>query len=153
MSVPDSVPLGQAKAWLRSRLDKGADCPLCTQHAKIYRRTINSGMARSLIAMYTVGRLDWVHLPSQIGARSREEGKLAYWGLVEEDPTKREDGGRPGTWRVTNLGEAFIRHGLVVPKYANVYNGKVLSLDTTELISIKDALGKKFDYAELMAGI
>lgn len=153
MSLPDSTPLGQAKAWLRARLDKGAECPLCTQHAKTYRRKINAGMARSLIAMYQVGRLDWVHLPSQIGARSREEGKLAYWGLVEENPLKREDGGRPGEWRVTQAGEAFIRGRVLLPKYVQVYNGKVLGFDMTELVSIKDAIGEKFDYAELMAGI
>lgn len=153
MSLPDSTPLGQAKAWLRARLDKGADCPLCTQRAQTYRRKVNSGMARSLIAMYQVGRLDWVHLPSQIGARSREEGKLAYWGLVEENPLKREDGGRPGEWRVTPRGEQFLRGKLSVPKYAYVYNGKVMGFDTSEMVTIKDAIGDKFDYSELMAGI
>lgn len=153
MSLADATPLGQAKAWLRARLDKGEHCPLCNQHAKIYRRTINAGMARSLIAMYGIGGLDWVHLPTQLGSRSREEGKLAYWGLVEESTLKREDGGRPGTWRVTARGEQFLRAQSAVPKYALIYNGRVLDYDRTESISILDALGKKFSYADLMAGV
>lgn len=150
---PDSTPLGQARAWLRARLDKGADCPLCTQRAQTYRRKINAGMARSLIAMYQINGLDWVHVPSQLSARSREEGKLAYWGLVEERDLKRDDGGRAGEWRVTPRGEQFLRAKISVPKYAHVFNGRVMGFDMSETITVKDALGDKFDYSELMAGI
>lgn len=153
MSLPNSTPLGQAKAWLRARLDKGENCPLCTQHAKIYKRTINAGMARSLIGMYQIAGTDWIHLPSQMSARSREEGKLAYWGLVEEQDLKREDGGRPGVWRVTPKGVRFLKNQLQVPKYALIYNGRLLDYDRTTMIGVKDAIGSKFNYAELMAGV
>lgn len=148
-----SATLGQLKSWLRTRAEGGAHCPVCEQHVQVYRRKINSGMAKSLIRMYRVGGLEWVHLPTQIGARSREEGKLAYWGLVEEEKTLRADGGRAGYWRVTLLGELFLRGKCTVPKYARVYDGRVLSLDANEQVSIYDALGTKFDYAELMAGL
>lgn len=154
-SLSSSTPLHLVRDWLRQRVDEGATCPVCQQHAKVYRRKINSGMARSLIAMYHAGgreNLDWVHVPTQIGARSREEGKLAYWDLVEEERVKRPDGGRAGYWRVTLLGELFVLGKIGVPKYARVYNGRALSLDPTERVTIKDALGDKFDYAELMAG-
>lgn len=30
--------LDQARDWLRANVDEGAHCPLCTQHAKVYRR-------------------------------------------------------------------------------------------------------------------
>lgn len=145
--------LAQLRTWLRGKVDDGTDCPLCHQHVQVYRRKINSGMARSLILMYRAGGLDWVHLPTQIGARSREEGKLAYWGLVEEEKLLRPDGGRAGYWRVTRHGELFLRQGCTVPKYARVYNGKALSLDPSEQVTIKDALSTKFDYSELMAGL
>ena len=153
MQFNPQMTIAQAKHWLRQRLDEGADCPVCTQRVQVYRRKVNSGMARSLIEMYRVGGLDWVHVPTQIGARSREEGKLAYWGLVEEERERRPDGGRAGYWRVTPYGELFIRRGVTIPKYARIFNGKVLGLDTTEQVSIKDALGTKFDYNELMAGL
>lgn len=153
MSLSDATPLGNARAWLRQRVDQGEKCPCCTQMAKVYRRKINAGMARSLITMYHVGGLTWVHLPTQIGARSREEGKLAYWGLIEERALKRGDGGRAGEWRVTTKGELFLRNRMAVPKYARVFDGRLLGLDSTEMVTITDVIGDSFSYDELMRGI
>lgn len=107
-------------------------------------------MARSLIRIYRRGKLDWVHIPTSVPARSREEGKIAYWGLLEELPEPREDGGRAGWWRVTPKGEKFILHGLRVPKIAVVYNAVCTEFDATEMVTIRDCLGDKFDLAELM---
>ena len=152
-TLAPNTPLHAVKSWLRKQLDVGTECPACHQHVQLYRRKINSGMARSLIAMYRVNGTDWVHVPTMIGARSREEGKLAYWGLVEEEKAKRPDNGRAGYWRVTPRGEEFIKRQMNVPKYALVYNGRVQGFDTTTMVSIKDALGTKFDYAELMVGL
>lgn len=146
------MTIAQAKAWLRTRLTEGAECPVCTQHVRVYKRKLNSGMARSLIAMYRVAGTDWVHVPTQIGARSREEGKLAYWGLVEEERERRPDGGRAGYWRVTAAGERFLKDWVKVPKYAYVFDGRVLGMETNELVTIRDALGDKFDFEELMYG-
>lgn len=151
MSITLSSTLHQVRQHLRLHAADGVECPACFQHVKIYRRNINSGMARSLIAMYTVGGREWVHVPTQIGARSREEGKLAYWGLVEEEKVRRPDGGRAGYWRVTEEGERFVLLRTRVPKYARVYNRQLLGLDPSEWVSIVDALGDKFDYAKLMA--
>jgi hypothetical protein len=147
------TPLGQLKAWLRAKADEGTTCPLCEQTVKVYRRKITSTMARSLIEMYRAAGKDWAHLPTVISSQRADEGKLAYWGLLEEEKVRRPDGGRAGYWRVTDLGELFIQGNLAVPKYARVYNGRCLSLVTTEKVTIKDALGTKFDYAELMAGV
>lgn len=150
------MPLLQARAWLRSQLKVGAKCPCCGQMAKVYRRKLNSGMARSLVEMYraappsSAGGTAFIHLPTTIGARSREEGKLRYWGLVEEQVTSRPDGGRAGWWRVTAKGELFIQGRLQVKRYALVYDGKCLGLDG-DPIGIREALGDGFNYAELMA--
>lgn len=154
MTFGPNATLLQIKNWLRGEAGKpgGAKCPVCEQHVQVYRRKINSGQARSLILMYRIGGLDWIHLPTQIGSRSREEGKLAYWGLVEEEKALRPDGGRAGYWRVTRLGELFVNNQCTVPKYARVYNQRALSLDTTERVSIKEALGTKFNYNDLMEG-
>lgn len=148
VTVNDTIQAG--KNWLRARLDKGERCPLCEQHAQTYKRKINSGMARSLIHMYRLSGLNWVHV-RQIGAASREEGKLAYWGLVEEQTGVGMHGGRAGYWRVTTKGQAFLTGGLKVPKYAKVYNGRVLGFDGGP-VTIRDALGTKFNYEDLMAG-
>jgi hypothetical protein len=140
------------KDWLLARLRRGDKCPLCGQRAQLYRRKINSGMAHSLIRMYRINGTGWVHVPTSIGARSREEGKLAYWKLVEEQAGKGLHGGRAGYWRVTALGEEFIRQQAQIPTYALVYDGRVLGFEG-DMIGIKDCLGTKFDYDDLMAGI
>jgi hypothetical protein len=98
-------------------------------------------MARSLIAMYRVAGCDW-----HVGAltKEREETKLAFWGLVELDPKVR------GLRRVTQHGESWLRGQTRVPKYAYAYDGACLA-HAGEEITVKDALGKKFDYDELMS--
>lgn len=145
------ITIAEAQAWLADRITAGARCPCCNQYSKVYRRQINSGMARSLIAMYLHGpQGQWVHLPTQVGARSREEGKLRYWGLVEEQVSvQRDDGGRAGYWRLTDAGRAWVTGQSTVPKFAAVYNNVVLRLYGDE-VYIHDALGKNFDYRELM---
>lgn len=148
---PDT--LADAKAWLRTQVfNGGARCPCCSMFAKVYKRQINSGMAQSLIRMYRKFGLQFGYIP-ELPAKSREEGKLVYWGLVEEANAVRPDGGRAGWWRVTDKGEAFICHGLMVPKYALIYDGRFLRYDNSqELVSIKDCLGEKFNLDDLMAG-
>ena len=152
MSISDSDSIGQGKVWLKAHLDEGAACPLCTQRAQIYKRKINSGMARSLIHMYRLAGQGWVHV-KVIGAGSREEGKLAYWGLVEEQKGIGMHGGRAGYWRVTDKGLAFIRKQIRVPKYAKVYNGRVLGFEYDGGADITEALGTKFNYTDLMNGL
>lgn len=144
--------LTEAKDWLRERLDDGASCPLCTQHAKVYRRKINSGMARALIVQYRqVGR-EYAHT-SSLCRFTHEAGQLSWWGLLEQETDRRPDGGRSGYWRVTDKGEQFVRSLIPVEKYARIYDGRLLRLDGGEMVWITDSLGTKFNYQELMQGI
>src|SRR4051812_23810063 len=145
------MTLGEARQWLAARVAAGARCPCCNQYTKVYRRQINSGMARSLIAMYLHGpQGQWVHLPTQVGARSREEGKLRYWLLVEEQvDVQRQDGGRAGYWRLTDAGRDWVTGRTTVAKFVIVYNNIVLSHDGPQ-VTIPDALGTRFNYPELM---
>lgn len=150
----DSDLLGDARSWLRTRLDKGDRCPLCNQHAQTYKRKINSGAARGLIMMWHVYGLDWGHLPSTatLSRLGGEFARLRYWGLVEEATTPRPDGGRAGYWRITDRGRLFVTRQLKVPMYAKIYDGKVQGFEGTQ-VDIKDALGTKFSYVDLMAGL
>lgn len=157
IAVEWGTPHGVVKASLREDVEQpgGGICPTCTQHAQVYRRKINAGMAVSLLRMFAHDpvNLGWLHVPTVVGGRSREEGKLAYWGLVEEELVRREDGGRAGFWRVTELGRLFAQGRTTLPKYARIYNGRCLGLDTTSHAGIRDALGTQFSYDELMAGL
>jgi hypothetical protein len=144
--------LAEARRHLQANLDDGIVCPCCGQHAQRYRRQINGKMARSLILIHRLRGLDWCYLPAEIPADSREEGKLAYWGLLEEALVEREDGGRAGWWRVTGRGRQFILNGMRVPRTAIVYNAVCVGFDTSKLVTIRDCLGKKFNLRELLGG-
>lgn len=150
MIFDDSALLGEARKWLREQAsDKGARCPCCTQLAKVYRRALNAGMVRSLILMYRAAGLDWQHVPTTTVGGSREEGKLRYWGLVEEADS-RYAGQRAGWWRVTEAGEAFVLDRSRLPRWALVYDGRCLWLDDQQTTTVREALGDHFHYGDLM---
>lgn len=151
----DDMTLGEARDLLRKLVDEGHKCPCCTQFAKVYRRTIHAAMARDLIASYRMyGSGVFFDLTTVTGKRGTGDfTKLRYWGLVEQEEGHREDGStRVGRWRITPAGEAWLYARTTVTKYARLYDGRCLSL-VGDQVNIKDALGKKFDYTELMAGI
>jgi hypothetical protein len=145
-------PLKEARDWLRARVYEGERCPCCTQFAKIYRRKINSGMARALIRQWQVCGQDYVRTTS-LCPWTHEAGQLVWWGLIEDEGGRREDGGRSGWWRITDAGKRFVLHQDRVAKYAHIYDGRVLRLDPSETVSIVECLGAKFDYRELMEGL
>lgn len=157
MTTPDdSTPLGEARDWLRERVDEGHDCPLCGQFAKVYRRKIHSTMARDLIRLYQRQGMQYAHVATSLidsgrGIHIGDFPKLAHWGLIAEEPIRREDGGRAGWWRITDEGRAFIRGVRTVPKYALIYDSRVLGFEGDQ-VDIHQALGDKFDYHELMRG-
>lgn len=145
--------LEEAQDELRRRLLEGeaVECPCCTQLAKIYRRKIHATMARHLILMYRADSDDgWFHMGTVLGGPYGDAAKLSYWNLIEEAPERRVDGGRAGWWRVTDRGRAFVERELVVPEYARIYDGRLLSYEG-DGVRITDALGEKFDYGELMS--
>ncbi len=148
----DGMTLAAARDILRELVYEGHKCPLCTQMAKVYRRKINSTMARTLIKIYEAGgTTSFVHTASLPGD-THEASQLSWWGLIEEEKVVRPDGGKAGRWRVTAKGEGFVRARIRVPTYALIYDGRVLELDGPGA-SIVTALGKRFNYYELMAGV
>lgn len=137
----------------------GTGCPICGQYAKIYRRRLNSTMARGLIALYKMEKPDahqsFHHIGDIMGAiGARTQGgdfaKAAYWELIEstanEDETKRTS----GMWRLTPKGRMFVRGAITVPSHAFIYNGKTQGFSETRT-GIRQALHSRFNYAELMA--
>jgi hypothetical protein len=93
-------------------------------------------------------------MPTVLNHIAGDHAKLRYWGLIEEEPVRRDDGGRAGWWQITDRGEQFVRGTLKVPKYALIFDGRLLRLDETGgYVTITDALGKKFDWTELMTGV
>lgn len=136
----------------------GAHCPTCSQFAKVYRRKLNSGMARCLIWLVkdgpeysdAVGWVDVARSAPRHVVGSREFDKLAHWEMVEMKPNTDGSKRVSGFWRATEYGKSFARRERYVSSHAVLYNGELLGLEG-DSIDIVDALGKRFSYAELMA--
>lgn len=142
------------KAITEAFEEGGMNCPCCGRFVKLYPRHLNAGLAVALIHMARFSRRTgkrWVNI-SDIKVRGGDYAKLRYWGLivqaVEQDTRA---GARSGTWCVTDLGFSFVDNQYTVCRTAWVYDKQCL-LVSGEQVSITDALGKKFDYDELMSG-
>lgn len=156
---PKTVTLEEAKEWLRKEIfESGAPCPCCSQFAKVYRRNFNSSMAYAIIVFAKNMKVgEWTNIPEFLTKgnhtpiiRSREWSRLQNWGLIEASSGLREDGAKEsGVYRLTQLGKDFAAGKVEVSEAVYMYDERVLSSDEKK-ISIRDALGTKFDYAELM---
>ena len=157
--LPDFETLQEAKEHLRENWEKGTDCPCCGQFVKLYKRKLNSSMAYVLILMMNrENRFDedgWVHVEKYLKSMKTavslrgDYAKLRYWQLIEQmentDTSKKDS----GFWRITERGVKFAKGDIALPKRVNLYNGKIVGWDEDHS-DIKEALGDKFDYAELM---
>ncbi len=127
-------------------------CPVCEQHVQLYKRKVYATIARWLIWLVK----EYEQTKTWVAARNTRGGdyaKLAMFGLIEQHAHDPDDGRTRTTnlWRPTSLGLAFVYQRTDIPKYVLTFNGKVWG-HSTERATIHDALGKRFDYAELMAG-
>ena len=135
--------------WRKTIEDVGGYCPCCERWGKIYKRPLNSTMARSLMWLVnTPHRGDgWTHVPDVAPTwllRAPQLTSLSYWGLVV--PFSKESKLlSSGLWKPTNNGIRFAHNELRVPKYVFLYNNRVLET-TGEDVSIVECLGDKYDY-------
>lgn len=156
--------ISEARAKVRAGLDKGTICPCCDQMVKRYARKMSSIIARWLIAFARASEGDagrWVHVREPGGllggdssaARSGDYAKARYWDLLRQkepgDDEKDDEKGSSGLWRLTPKGWSFVAGRLAVPATVLVYNNQPLEFQGPEL-SVKEALGVKFNYKELM---
>lgn len=135
----------------------GCKCPVCEQTVKIYRRRINSNIARALIAMYRQhGVGAWFHI-RDVGRSYSTAGEFAFlrfYGLIEKKEHTEGDEGKKssGYWKLTDLAGKFVRKEVLLSKYIKLYNGACLGFEGGD-ISIEACLQNKFDYNDLMKGI
>lgn len=145
------MTLLDARRYVQNKREEGVFCPCCGQYAKTYRRKLNSEMALWLIWLVKQFKLkpdDWVDVKTA-PLRGGDYGKLIHWGLAAQclntDKTKRTS----GLWKPTEKGIHFSQRRVRVPSHVYLYNNEVLGFRDT-LIDIEEALGERFDYAELM---
>ena len=132
----------------------GGKCPCCRRWGKINGYQINSTQTRGMIWMLKNFRKNaWVDLakaPKWI-LRSKSMATLHHWGLLEAKPKKDDEDKRAsGLWRLTPRGHDFIRRRTTMPKYAFVFDNRLIKV-SKEQVDVVQALGKKFSYEELMS--
>ena len=150
--------LRDARAELHDNLVVGSRCPCCDQFAKIYKRKLPRATVLVMIRLWRRNEGRWyVFVPKMLdtmtgtAAHGGDGTKGQLWGLMEQRVGVRDDSStRVGWWRLTDLGREFVQGNVKVPKYAHVYNGYCLKTSGPDW-SIRQALGTKFNYDELMS--
>lgn len=169
--MDDATPLAEVKKHIEDNTKEGVRCPVCGRYCKVYTYHLHSSMVECLIGLVQVYKRKlkkysemselpkggvWVHVrsvPVRGGVAANRGGHLAkcqHWGLVapkpnDDDPTKRSS----GYWRPTQLGINFVNGLDELPSYVLLYQNEVQGV-SPKTIHIKEALGKRINYEELM---
>ncbi|MDP6933906.1 MAG: hypothetical protein QGG40_13360 [Myxococcota bacterium] len=147
------------REWVMANLDDGVVCPCCDQYAKTYRRKLNEAMARLLIWLVRSYMADPrfynIHeFPLIQGRRGGGDfAKLIHWGVVIQKPNEGTEKRTSGMWKPTGVGIDFVnRPWSRIPSHVYLYNGEEMGFSDSTT-NIREALGKRFSYAELMGHI
>ena len=144
-----SDTLAEARAMVEAGRDDGIACPCCGQYAKVYNRKFNANMARFLISLFRRHEeLEWVHY-RKCNFTGRDYPYVSLWGLAETNCSDETTKRMSGFWRLTPNGRLFVQGRIRVPSHCYLYNNEALHFSDT-WTTIREALGKKFNYAELM---
>lgn len=149
------IPFEKLLAWSR---EKATRCECCGRTLKVYKFKLGS-YVRTLIWIYTqrAHRDHWLHISKcpvpEMWNGGGDYGKLEWWELLENKPNKDDPSKRSsGLWRLTDLGERFVRCEVKVPSHV-FYEppSRVLGWHR-DRVSILDALPRHFNYQALMRG-
>ena len=159
--VPENETYGIQVKHVREAAKKGTTCPVCSQYVKIYLRTINHEMARTLAIIFRHFH-KWphskpIHVDSYLSAISKKDrpkgnnhSLLVYWGLLQPCKAKEKNGKmRTGYYAITSKGCRFVLGKDPVNKYAVMYNNNFYGLQG-DLVFIRDVIRKNFDLQELL---
>lgn len=98
---------------------------------------------------HSLSWVDVINLAPKWLLRARTLAKLAHWGLIEAKPNDDTTKKSSGIWRPTRAGVEVAAGRQRVKKYVFIYNNVVEGFSSEE-ITIHEALGDQFNYAELM---
>lgn len=134
--------------------DKGYYCVACKSFVKRYRRSFNANMALALLFLYHNKELGFIHLENEMirkgYKRSGDASYLRHYRLIEPLKADREDGStRNGFYRITGTGIMFCEEKTTVQHIFLIFHNEIEGF-AGENISIRQALGKRFNYSELM---
>lgn len=134
--------------------DKGFKCPHCGAFCKRYTRSFNSNMALALLLLYKFNIRGFVKVEDFLIQQGRKRcgdfSYLVHYGFLEKQVKKRKDGSnRNGFYKITGRGIMFCEQKIMAHEKFMILNNKFEGFKGKE-ITIKEALGKKFNYDEMM---
>ncbi len=144
--------LATAQALMIECLDAGTSCPCCGQFAKIYKRKMRSSLAHWMIWLVKSSRDSddgWADV-RLANVRNGEYAMTAHWGLAVQKMNESTAKKHSGLWMPTSLGVQFVECSLKVPSHVHLYDNSVVGW-SDNMITVVEALGKRFDYQELMS--
>ena len=146
------LTIDDAREFVRKGRGKGVDCPVCSQHAKIYSRPLTNEMVGCLfqLVQWFVKERDWIE-GKRFKKRGGDYAKLAHWGLIEFEKTKASKRRQSGRMRPTKLGVQFALAQVSVPSHVLLYNTNVVGHDCGANIYARDVRG--FNYDEVYAAV
>jgi len=123
----------------------------------MYNYKFHSSLAQCLIGLVGVfeAKQNWVHvkdIPVSGGNAAQRGGHLAkaiHWSLIEGRPNDDSAKRTSGYWQPTQKGRDFAHGRISIPKYVYLYNNTAHGF-SMEITTIREALGNKFNYSELI---
>lgn len=134
--------------------DKGFICDCCGSFCKRYTRTFNANMAVCLILLYRFNMNGFVKVEDFLIKNGQKRygdfSYLVHYGFLEKQKGKREDGSnRNGYYKLTGRAIMFVEGKIKAREKFMILNNKFEGFAGEE-IDIRKALGKKFNFDELM---
>jgi len=145
----DNTTLEKARRFLRDHWDEGTVCPCCRQQVRRYHRKLNANMCIFLISLYR-HTTDWVHY-TRLRFRGRDYPYIKEWDLADWKPTDTTQKRTSGYWKITPLGREFVERKVRLPSHCWTFY-HYSKLDKEKYVDIVQALGRKFNYENLMEG-
>lgn len=136
---------------------KKTKCPHCNHVSIEYRRSMNSNMAIALICLLKSNEFDYVHMEELLRLngykRCGDFSYLVHYRFLEKLKEKRDDGSsKNGKYKITSAGIMFAEGKTTCKSTFIMEEGVFKGFDGKD-ITIKDALGEKFNYDQLMQNI
>ncbi len=140
----DGETLADAKARFKKTLrdTDEATCPCCERGALRVHRPIDHAKAALLVWLYWRGEAHIGREAPRGVLRGKDFALLRYWDLIEQRKER-------GSWAITPTGRRFVERRCLLPERVVTYDRRAFGF-SGPLISIGDALGRFFDYDDLM---
>ena len=139
--------------WKHTIEHDGGKCPVCDRWGKVYKRNINSTMAKSLVWLCSASKNEeWVDVPKTAPrwlVSSNQLPTLKWWGLIDRKEQLNDTKKFSGFWKPTVLGIDFVYNLKEIPKSVFTYNNNVEGF-SLEVVNINDCFSEHFNYKEVL---